>query len=426
MDWKLLKNKNFSLFIFGQSTSILGDSLLNIALSLYVLKVTGSAGKFASILALGVIPQLILGSFSGTIADRLDKKKAIIFMDVIRGIFLLALFGLLINNEMNITYIYIMVIFFAICSTFFLPCYVTILPQILKSEELVSGNALVNVIMELIRVVGPLLATFMFGLYGLGIILILDAFTFFASAVCTLLMKFKSIRKKSEASKFYTEVKDGFLIFFKDIRITSLVGNGILTHLFLFPFILIGIPYMLINIFAVPDINYGIVLSISPISLILSGLIVPYTKKKFNTAQSITIGIIGMLLSVVCFILLGNSIFVNLLKSNNILTTIYFGFAYFLMYFSFGYYAVFYVSFYQTNIPLEYLGRYSAVQIMLFSIARLIGFKLMGYLFNQGILIYSILVLGIGMLLKLVVHVPFIKREKQLLQNQVLLLNTIK
>ena len=412
MDFKLFKNKNFLLFVFGQATSLFGDIFLNISLSLYVLKVTGSAEKFASILALGVIPQLFLGPFAGTIVDRLDKKKTIIFLDMVRGIYLILFMLLTIRDNLHMEMIYSTVIFFSLCDIFFGPSFITIFPLILKKNDLVQGNALKNTIMETTRIAAPVLGALVFRLYGLKVVILVDALTYFISAGSEFFMMFPKQQKDFEKGKFLKEVMEGFGIFFKDIRITSLVANGILSHIFLFPFFLIGFPYLLIQVFGVPDVSYGIVESIMPIGYILSVSLVSLTKDKLNVAESINFAIMGMLISVFFVALLGIPNFVLLLKDSTLITVIFFSFINFIMFLSFGYYGVFFVSFYQGNIPGKYLGRFGSILIMLFSAGRLLGFKIYGYLFSQEILIIPVIVLGMGMIMKLIAHIPFMKKER--------------
>lgn len=414
MNFKLFNNKNFSLFVIAQSTSLFGDIFLNIALSLYVLKTTGSAEKFASILVLGVIPQLILGSFAGTIVDRLNKKKTIVFLDLIRGVFLILLMLMVMQGSLNLGMIYVTVIFFSFCNIFCGPSFITIFPLILNKDELVQGNALKNTIMEATKVAAPVLAALAFKLYGLKVVFLIDAITFFVSSGLELLMVFPKKEKKSEKGKFIKEVIEGFGVFLEDIRITSLVVNGILSHIFLFPFFLIGFPYMLIQVFSVPDVYYGIVESTMPIGFILSAGLVSLTKDKFNVAESINIAIIGMVICVLFVALLCIPSFMVVLEASTLITVIFFGFINFITFLSFGYYGVFFVSFYQENIAIEYLGRFGSILIMLFSIGRLVGFKMFGYFFNHKPIVYPIAILMIGMIMKLIAHIPFMRSQKKI------------
>lgn len=65
MNRSLLKNKDFSLLMAATF----------ISLSLYVLDTTQYSVKFASVLVLSSLPQLILDPFCGVISDLVDRKK---------------------------------------------------------------------------------------------------------------------------------------------------------------------------------------------------------------------------------------------------------------------------------------------------------------------------------------------------------------
>ena len=55
MEQKLF-TRNFTFLILGQVSSLIGNSTLKFALSMYVLEQTGSASIFASLLALAMLP----------------------------------------------------------------------------------------------------------------------------------------------------------------------------------------------------------------------------------------------------------------------------------------------------------------------------------------------------------------------------------
>ena len=79
---KNIWNKNYILLLQGQLVSTLGDALYTIALSLFMLELTGSATLVGTIMGLVTIPRIILGPFAGTIIDRYNKKLFIILPDV--------------------------------------------------------------------------------------------------------------------------------------------------------------------------------------------------------------------------------------------------------------------------------------------------------------------------------------------------------
>ena len=89
MNDKIKNKRNFFLLWQGQMVSALGDALYTIALNFFVLEKTGSTAIMGTVMALVTMPRIICGPFSGVIVDRTDRKKLIIFGDVIRGLSIL-------------------------------------------------------------------------------------------------------------------------------------------------------------------------------------------------------------------------------------------------------------------------------------------------------------------------------------------------
>ena len=81
-----LFTKNFTLLILGQLTSLFGNFILKLALSMYVLEVTGSAAIFAGILSAATIPTILLSPLGGILADRADRRNVMVALDALTGV----------------------------------------------------------------------------------------------------------------------------------------------------------------------------------------------------------------------------------------------------------------------------------------------------------------------------------------------------
>ena len=97
-----MKNKNFNLYLFGKFISLIGSGIQNIALPLYVIKMTESGKIMGLFSVITMIPVLILTPFSGVIGDRLNRKAIMISMDFFRGLLILIMSSLSFNGFMNI------------------------------------------------------------------------------------------------------------------------------------------------------------------------------------------------------------------------------------------------------------------------------------------------------------------------------------
>lgn len=81
-----LFTRNFTLLVLGQASSLFGNYILRLALSMYVLEVTGLAAVFAVILSIATIPTILLSPVGGILADRADRRNIMVALDTLTGI----------------------------------------------------------------------------------------------------------------------------------------------------------------------------------------------------------------------------------------------------------------------------------------------------------------------------------------------------
>jgi len=205
MNWKLLGDKNFSLLMFGKLISLTGTQMQDFALSLYVLKITGSATLFASVIIVAMIPQLLLSPIAGVFSDWLDRKKTIVYLDLLSGI-LVGIFAtiFLIRGELSLPYIYILVIVLTLTSSLYQPAIGTIIPTIIKKEDLVDANGISSLVMNIGNLLAPLLAGIFFGFYGLFLILAVNCISFLVAALGELFIQIPKVTNMPKEINFKT------------------------------------------------------------------------------------------------------------------------------------------------------------------------------------------------------------------------------
>ena len=76
---------NFTLLAAGQGLSLLGNSVLDLALSMYVLEHTGSASVYGALLAAAMLPGILLAPLGGVLADRADRRRLMVWLDLLNG-----------------------------------------------------------------------------------------------------------------------------------------------------------------------------------------------------------------------------------------------------------------------------------------------------------------------------------------------------
>ncbi|MBU2665721.1 MFS transporter [Actinoplanes bogorensis] len=115
----LWRNREFTLLWTSQSLSDLGGAIAMLAIPLLVLEVTGSPVKAGAVGTAAQVAKLICRLPSGVLADRLNRRRAMLTCDVIR---LLAFAGLAVAvalNRAGLAAIVVVAIVDAICGSLF-------------------------------------------------------------------------------------------------------------------------------------------------------------------------------------------------------------------------------------------------------------------------------------------------------------------
>src|SRR5258708_26999349 len=135
-------NRDFRLLYFGSLISLDGDWFLTVALLDLVLQLTGSATLASLMLLCQTLPIFLVTPIAGRAVDRLDRRKLMIVVDLMRAIAcLLPLFA---RTPALLPFAYIGVIAISIGSAYFEPASQATLPNIVAAEELSAANVLMG------------------------------------------------------------------------------------------------------------------------------------------------------------------------------------------------------------------------------------------------------------------------------------------
>ena len=136
-----LFTRNFTLLILGQLISVFGTFILKLALSMYVLEVTGSAAIFAGILSAATIPTILLSPLGGILADRADRRNIMVALDALTGVTVLGA-ALVLSGSNAIAVISTLLILLSILGAFETPVVQACIPTMLQATILRKGMPL--------------------------------------------------------------------------------------------------------------------------------------------------------------------------------------------------------------------------------------------------------------------------------------------
>ncbi len=226
-----LINKNFTLLLAGQLVSQVGDKFHMIALSLWVLKSTGSPGKMGLVLAASLVPSLFLGFFSGTFIDRYSRKKIIVGTDLIRGLVLGCFALLFISGRMDFYLILALQVILSVNAAFFDPAIPSVIPQIVDQDQLARANAFHQFVSGFALVGGAMAGGMVVAGFGYELAFFLNAASFLVSALFESFIHIPSTQVNRKTSYGF-DLKQGYQYLFKNRLLLVLLFMVMVIHSF--------------------------------------------------------------------------------------------------------------------------------------------------------------------------------------------------
>ncbi|HEX6531600.1 MAG TPA: MFS transporter [Nitrospira sp.] len=184
--WRLIQTWDFGLLWWGQVTSQIGEGLNKVALLWFVYELTGSAMMIATVGLIQTIPPLLFGPIIGVYLDRLRKKPVMVWIDLIRTLLTLLIPALYGMGHLSLEGLFVLIFLTSVVSTVFGPALVSAVPLMVRRNELVSANALIQGTNNIGSLLGPAVSGILIALIGAQHVLYVNAVTFFISALCLM------------------------------------------------------------------------------------------------------------------------------------------------------------------------------------------------------------------------------------------------
>lgn len=260
MQREKLFNRDFTLLALGQAFSLVGNYALKIALSMYVLELTGSAAVFAGMLALAMVPTILLSPFGGMLADRCDRRKLMAAMDAVSGAAVLLsvpavryLGGTLPAGALLIV--------LSVLGAFESPTVQACVPQLLSGDNILRGNSVVNQIQALAGLVTPFLGSLMYAALGLETVLLAAGLCFWVTAALECFMRLGPPPER-ESSGFAAAVREDFrdsLCFLRrdEPAVLRLLLLAACASFFAAGTAVVGFPHLVRNVLGLSAEHYG-------------------------------------------------------------------------------------------------------------------------------------------------------------------------
>ena len=171
--WK----KTFFTIWSGQALSILGSQLVQFALIWYLTVQTGSATVLATASLVGMLPNMILGPFIGTLVDRLNRRWIMLLADSIEALTTIALAVLFALGTVEVWHIFVVLFVRSLAGAFHTNAMNASTSLMVPVEQLTRVQGLNQLLSGGLNVVAAPLGALLLGILPMQGVLSIDVVT---------------------------------------------------------------------------------------------------------------------------------------------------------------------------------------------------------------------------------------------------------
>jgi MFS family permease len=337
--WKFalraLRSRNYRLFFTGQSVSLIGTWMTQIATSWLVYRITGSAWLLGIVGFASRIPSFLLGPFAGVWVDRWNRHQTLVVTQILSMLQSFALAGLALARIITIREIIWLGLAQGVINAFDMPARQAFVIQMVEDRtDLSNAIALNSSMVNMARLLGPSIAGVIIAAFGEGYCFLIDGFSYLAVIASLLAMRIAPGKPRGADKPVWHELKEGwhYVTQFVPIRsillllaVISLVG---MQYTVLMPIfagqVLHGGPHTLGFLMGASGVGAlgGAMFLATRKNVLGLGRVVPLASAIFGTGL-IVLGLSRFLwLSLLLMLFVGGAMMTQMASSNTILQTI--------------------------------------------------------------------------------------------------------
>jgi MFS family permease len=221
---RALRSRNYRLFFSGQLISLVGTWMQNVAMSWMVYRLTGSAFMLGAVSFCSDIFSLLLMPLGGVLADRLDRRRALVTLQTLMAVQALALSALVLSHAIEVWQVFALAMFLGVLNAFDMPIRQSFVVEILEDKaDLQNAIALNSSVFNAARLLGPSIAGILIATAGEGYCFLINAISYGAVVVALLKMRFPRRERHFEDASGLRELREGFTYTFGFLPLRNII-----------------------------------------------------------------------------------------------------------------------------------------------------------------------------------------------------------
>ena len=204
-----LRVPNYRLYFAGQSISLAGTWMQMTAQSWLVLTLTHSSTDLGFVLALQTLPILLLAPYGGVVADRVDKRRLMVVLQIAMGVQALVLGLLTVAGAVRFWEVCLLAVILGLNNAFENSARQAFVREMVGPDELRNAVTLNSVTVNAARAVGPAIGGVLIATVGIGTCFLINAGSFAAVVTSLLVMNRAALRPSPPVGRARGQLREG-------------------------------------------------------------------------------------------------------------------------------------------------------------------------------------------------------------------------
>ncbi len=309
--FRALSHRNYRRFWVGAFLSNVGTWMQAVAQGWLVLQLTDSAFWLGLDAFMATVPGFFLTLAGGVFADIVDRRRLLLYTQVVAGLAAFALAILVGTNSVNVWMILGFSFITGCCMALAGPSYQAMTFDLVGREDLANAVALNSSQFQLSRVIGPVFAGFGFKFFGLAGCFFANGISFIAVVIALNLVHFDKSKENlsthsvRDRRALWRDLIEGFRYVRNRPRVFSLLSISAVTSLFGAPYLTL-VPIFARDIFKLGETGLAWMMGIAGAGAFFAALLLAYLGDFQRKGWSVLGGAISFGVCLICFALSTN------------------------------------------------------------------------------------------------------------------------
>ncbi|MEQ1860111.1 MAG: MFS transporter [Chthoniobacteraceae bacterium] len=269
---RLLRRGPFARYMAGETISMVGAWMQMFAQGWLLTTLTPEATALGWLTFAGGVPTLIFSMFAGSLADRFDKRRILLAVLIAQLIFAVLIGWLAQTGAIRIWHLYAVTAALGLIAAFEVPAVSSFVPELVAKDDLARALAIDRASFHFTRMIGPALAGWLVGQFGVPTAYYLNAASFLALMWAILTIGPRARGTVEEEEMRQGPMRAGFDFVRRDAPTRAMILLMAAMSCFASPFFMVTLPVYARSVLGLDAARMGVLMAFSGVGSFIGAL----------------------------------------------------------------------------------------------------------------------------------------------------------